>query len=400
MPDTPDKFTPEAAAAAAEANAKQIELLCQHLSRTLIENQRNDVKSLVGIPVYHGIAVEGHSNPRHDANITYDVVEWLAAITRRTQSGFDDLGRIQAAEKFSTGSGLRAVQAVSHELGDNLTWTAFENKLKEWMGQPLNVLKYRTALHEAVLHRGESLHDFYIRLADIASKWVAVSSNDKIESQKLITDALIKAMPPQFKYKLVPDDYDKSANVLKKATEYLETHPKAKLNDNHQSPTHLVAAINATHYSIQCYRCNGPHSFVECPRQLMQCSRCGSAGHIAKECDQRVVYAPHSRGRPGLRRAISHDAFRGRSYGPPRGYAQRGFRATSHTRGYRRPFSHTPRGRGHSASRDDVTPPAASQTAWRREEDASEGAARGRGTTHPRGSRPPRRNFPTGRGTY
>ena len=147
-------FTPEAAAAAAEANAQQINMLCDNLSKTILNVKRNDLTTLIGIPIYEGRSLEGRPSPygvhsRTDAGTTNDLDDWLLIIEQKTRKGFDDIGKIQAAEKFSAGTGLRSVESVVHALGENLNWGAFKKRLVELVGQPIDTRKYRKILHSA-----------------------------------------------------------------------------------------------------------------------------------------------------------------------------------------------------------------------------------------------------------
>lgn len=281
-PDVAAATTAAAAAAAAQANQRQLELLLEGLSTSLKEVKRNNLEDLAGIRLFAGKVIEGHTKPSSDSSLTYDLSDWLVSINQRTSVGFDDVGRIKAAEKFSTGTGRSAVQSVLWKLQDNLNWDSFQTELKALFGTKQDVREYRTKLHSSVLHHGESFLDFYIRLSDLANRWISRERDHQDEAHRLVVDAMMRALPQVFKYRLADGDYDKPTEVLRKALMYLEGHPQAKLNYGRREPEALVNAAVARR--DHCYRCGGNHSFVECPRQLLQCGKCNRRGHRESEC--------------------------------------------------------------------------------------------------------------------
>ena len=318
------KYAAEVAAAASAVTEMHIGKLASSVAEAVTQSIRNDLSTLGTIDKYAGRLIENHTKASQEPGTTHNLVEWLQSIEERTASNFDDNGRLRAAEKFSIGTGQIAVNNAVLALKGANDWTKFKVELSKFLGGDITTSRrYRTSIYESKIKQGESIDDFHMRLTTISLRWRTTEEGVDSEAYNLHVDALLAAMPSVFKFRLEQTDLKDPQKVVDKAVRYLSAHPSAKLNYGSEAKTQheVIELNNISGRRLSCYRCKGPHIYIECPRQLQKCGECFTKGHISEECHLRcdVCYGVGHLGRycsrNRQRRAYSSDRSQGSSAG-------------------------------------------------------------------------------------
>ena len=256
------------------ADAEVFEQFTSTMRDALSHVGMNDMNVLIGLKSYGGEILPGEKKSS-DPEITYDLISWIKEIEARTAVGFDDKGRIKAAQQLSRGPATKTINAITRGMKE-LKWDDFVTQLKSNVSTTETTWTYRNELFNAQITRGQTFYDFVAGLQETGGHWVSLNNRDEHEVRTLTCGAIIKSMPETFRHKVDEADLESVQKLYQRAVRFLKVNPNAKMNYKEET---LCMSV-----SIECQRCRGKHSTTECPRQLSSCGYCRQKGHTVEEC--------------------------------------------------------------------------------------------------------------------
>lgn len=251
---------------------------------------RNDHSAVTGLKHYAGGRV---THPDHPSIVCAPCVRaWLRDIDARTAGNWDDTGRIDLARQHVLGAARVLIDITVDQHGYD--WSKVKQALIDIFQGGETYYDIRDELVRSRRQRGETLHEFWVRLRDL----VLTLDEEKPEHREAHrmdhVCFFLTALPRTFQTLLTEADGTQPLAVFRKALDFVKNNPElaeeeagvaaaASCHRSQQASARPRAAQGDARRQVECFRCHRlGHIARHC--RVNFCQNCGTAGHTAATC--------------------------------------------------------------------------------------------------------------------